>query len=81
MIEIKLLLEDTIGNKLEQTLTNERDIMDPVLHDEIDAYISEYIKRFNEENLKRNISLKSLKMYYNDGIKDNEIRNITKNDE
>lgn len=81
MIEIKLLLEDTIGNKLEQTLTNERDIMDPVLQDEIDAYILEYIKRFNEENLKKNISLKSLKMYYNDGIKDNEIRNITKNDE
>lgn len=81
MIEIKLLLEDTIGNKLEQTLTNERDIMDPVLQDEIDAYILEYIKRFNEENLKKNISLKSLKMYYNDGINDNEIRNITKNDE
>lgn len=75
MTEIKMVIEDSNGYTLEQTLKNERPMSDIHLQDEIDAYVNEYIHAFNKENISNGSYLKSLKMYY----EGNQIRNVTKN--
>lgn len=74
MTEIQMIIEDSNGYTLEQTLRNERPMSDIQLQDEIDAYVNQYIHSFNKENIKNNTHLKSLKMYY----EGHEIRNIQK---
>lgn len=75
MTEIKMIIEDSNGYTLEQTLKNERPMSDIQLQDEIDAYVNEYIHAFNKENISNGTYLKSLKMYY----EGNQIRSVTKN--
>jgi len=75
MTEIKMIIEDSNGYTLEQTLKNERPMSDIQLQDEIDAYVNQYIQAFNKENISNGTYLKSLKMYY----EGNQIRNVTKN--
>lgn len=75
MTEIKMIIEDSNGYTLEQTIKNERPMTDIRLQDEIDMYINEYILAFNKENYVNGSYLKSLKMYW----EGNEIRNIQKN--
>lgn len=74
MTEIKMVIEDSNGYTLEQTIKNERPMSDIHLQDEIDMYINEYILAFNKENYVNGSYLKSLKMYW----EGNEIRNIQK---
>ena len=75
MTEILMIVTDSNNQSIEQTLKNPRPFSDMVIQDEIDAYINEYIKVFNKENLKNGTYLKSLKMYYDN----TEIRSIQKN--
>lgn len=77
MTEILMIVTDSNNQSLEQTLKNPRPFSDMVIQDEIDAYINEYIKAFNSENVKNGTYLKSLKMYYDN----TEIRSIQKNKE
>jgi hypothetical protein len=77
MTEIKMVIEDSNGYTLEQTIKNERPMSDIRLQDEIDMYINEYILAFNKENYVNGSYLKSLKMYW----EGNEIRNIQKDSE
>lgn len=75
MTEIKMIIEDSNGYTLEQTIKNERPMSDIQLQDEIDAYVNEYIHAFNKENISNGTYLKSLKMYYEGA----QIRSVTKN--
>ena len=77
MTEIKMIIEDSNGYTLEQTIKNERPMSDIQLQDEIDAYVNEYIHAFNKENISNGTYLKSLQIFF----EGNQIRNITKNDE
>tara|TARA_R110002124_G_scaffold189366_2_gene356611 strand:- start:48192 stop:48434 length:243 start_codon:yes stop_codon:yes gene_type:complete len=75
MTELKMIIECSQGQKIEQTLKNERNIDDIELQFEIDTYVQKYISTFNETNTESKRYLKSLKLYYGD----DEIRNITTN--
>ena len=75
MTELKMIVECSQGQKIEQTLKNERNIDDIELQFEIDTYVEKYITAFNQTNIESKRYLKSLKLYYGD----DEMRNITKN--
>ena len=75
MTELKMIIECSQGQKIEQTLKNERNIDDIELQFEIDTYVEKYISTFNQTNIEYKRYLKSLKLYYGD----DEIRKITTN--
>lgn len=74
MTEIKMIVECSLGQKVEQTLKNEKDFDNIEIQNDIDNYIHEYIIVFNKNNSEIKRYVKSIKMYY-DG---QEIRNINK---
>jgi len=74
MTELKMIVECSLGHKVEQTLTNEKDFHNIEIQNDIDNYIHEYIVVFNKNNSELKRYVKSIKMYY-DG---QEIRNLNK---
>ena len=77
MTELKMIIETSRGEKLEQILKNEKDFSDFTLQLELDTYINKYIQEFNKENIQMGTYLKSLQIFF----EGNQIRNITKNEE
>ena len=74
MTELKMIVECSLGHKVEQTLTNEKYFHNIEIQNDIDNYIHEYIVVFNKNNSELKRYVKSIKMYY-DG---QEIRNVNK---
>ena len=74
MTELKMIVECSLGHKVEQALTNEKDFHNIEIQNDIDNYIHEYIVVFNKNNSELKRYVKSIKMYY-DG---QEIRNVNK---
>lgn len=75
MTELKVEVTNNNNQTVTHFITNESEMWQPQIQDEIDSYMMQYVNKFNETNKKHNIYLKSLKIYYGDDL----IRNITKN--
>ena len=62
MTELKVEVTNNNNQTATHFITNELEMWQPQIQDEIDSYMMEYVNKFNETNEKHNIYLKSLKI-------------------